>query len=97
MREIRRSGSSSKRTDNGMTELSGLPGSEWIWDLQGRNEEAEMEKNREGPKGFRPGPDNNQIVERLIAITAKDENHAKVRRRKDGCLIISAVSEKLVS
>ena len=52
-----------------------------------------MEKNREGPKGFRPGPDNNQIVERLIAITAKDENHAKVRRRKDGCLIISAVSE----
>lgn len=56
-----------------------------------------MEKNREGPKGFRPGPDNNQIVERLIAITAKDENHGKVRRRKDGCLIISAVSEKLVS
>ena len=38
-----------------------------------------------------------KIVEQLVAITEQGENHAKVKRKKDGSLCISAVSEKMIS
>ena len=41
--------------------------------------------------------DNDKIVEQLVAITEQGENHAKVKRKKDGSLCISAVSEKQIS
>ena len=44
-----------------------------------------------------PGVDNDRIVAQLVAITEKDGAHAKVKRRKDGSLSISAVLEKVVS
>ena len=56
-----------------------------------------MEKSKKDTKGLRPGVDNDEIVAKLVAITAQNENHAKVKRRKDGSLVISAVSERLVN
>ena len=58
--------------------------------------EIQSGKSRKEGKGFRPGVDNDKIVEQLVAITEQGENHAKVKRKKDGSLSISAVSEKLV-
>ena len=54
-------------------------------------------KPKKEGKGFRPGVDNDRIVEQLVAITEQGENHAKVKRKKDGSLCISAVSEKIIS
>ena len=54
-------------------------------------------KGKNEPRGLQPGVDNDKIVSQLVAITAKAENHAKVRRTKDGRLCISAVSERRVS
>ena len=59
--------------------------------------EAGKSKSRKEPRAFNPGVDNEEIVNKLVAITACAENHAKVRRRKDGKLVISAVNEKMVS
>ena len=56
-----------------------------------------MEKKRTGPRGFVPGVENDLIVSNLVAITSRGEAHAKVKQGKDGKLIISIVSEKLVS
>jgi hypothetical protein len=56
-----------------------------------------MNNEKKEPRSFKPGPDNKAIVDRLVSITAHSENHAKVRRRKDGSLVISAVFEKMVS
>ena len=50
-----------------------------------------------GAAGLLPGPDNDRIVKLLVAITSRDEYHAKVRRRRDGSLSIIAVYEKRVS
>ena len=58
--------------------------------------ERQSGNSREKGKGFRPGVDNDKIVEQLVAITEQGENHAKVKRKKDSSLSISAVSEKLV-
>ena len=58
--------------------------------------EMQSGKSRKEGKGFRPGVDNDKIVEQLVAITEQGENHAKVKRKKDSSLSISAVSEKLV-
>ncbi len=59
--------------------------------------EAGKSRSRKEPRAFNPGVDNEEIVRKLVAITACAENHAKVRRRKDGRLVISAVIEKLVN
>ena len=59
--------------------------------------ERQSGNSREKGKGFRPGVDNDKIVEQLVAITEQGENHAKVKRKKDGSLSISAVSEKMIS
>lgn len=56
-----------------------------------------MENKRACPRGFVPGVENDLIVSNLVAITSKGEAHAKVKRGKDGRLVISIVSEKLVS
>ena len=48
-------------------------------------------------RGFIPGKDNDEIVRTIVAITEKGVSHAKVKRKKDGSLSISAVSEKQVS
>ncbi len=56
-----------------------------------------MDKDRKEPRTFEPGPDDRAIVERLVSITAHPESHAKVRRRKAGRLVISAVTEKMVN
>ncbi len=58
--------------------------------------EKQSGKPKKEGKGFRSGVDNDRIVEQLVAITEQGENHAKVKRKKDGSLSISAVSEKLV-
>ncbi len=59
--------------------------------------EKQSGKRKKEGKGFRPGVDNDKIVEQLVAITEQGETHAKVKRKKDGSLCISAVSEKMVS
>lgn len=59
--------------------------------------ERQSGKSRKEAKGFRPGVDNDKFVEQFVAITEHGENHAKVKRKKDGSLCISAVSEKMVS
>ena len=56
-----------------------------------------MDNEKKEPKCFKPGPDNKAIIDRLVSITARSENHAKVRRRRDGSLVISEVTEKMVS
>ena len=59
--------------------------------------EKRENKRKNQPRGLQPGVDDEKIISQLVAITAKGENHAKVRRTKDGRLSISAVSEKMVS
>ena len=59
--------------------------------------EAGKSKSRKEPRAFNPGVDNEEIINKLVAITACAENHAKVRRRKDGKLVISAVNERMIS
>ena len=54
------------------------------------------DRGKQEVRGFIPGQDNDEIVKTLVAITEHGENHAKVKRKKDGSLSISAVSEKLV-
>lgn len=56
-----------------------------------------MENKKSVTRGFQPGVDNERIVSKLVAITSQGEKHAKVRQSKDGKLVISIVSEKLVS
>ncbi len=54
-------------------------------------------KSKNQPRGLLPGVDDEKIISQLVEITSKSENHAKVRRTKDGRLSISAVSERMVS
>ncbi len=56
-----------------------------------------MECRMKESRGFQPGIDNDRIVSKLVAITSQAEKHAKVRQGKDGKLVISIVSEKLVN
>lgn len=59
--------------------------------------EKRENKSKNQPRGLMPGVDNDKIVSQLVEITSKAENHAKVRRTKDGRLCISAVIERMVS
>ena len=59
--------------------------------------EKRSDNSKKEAKGFRPGVDDDEIIAKLVAITEHEGTHAKVKRKKDGSLSISAVSEKLVS
>ena len=58
--------------------------------------EKRENKSKNQTRGLMPGVENDKIVSQLVEITARGENHAKVRRTKDGRLSISAVSERMV-
>ena len=57
----------------------------------------QTDRGKQEVRGFIPGQDNDEIVKTLVAITEQGETHAKVKRKKDGSLCISAVSDKMLS